>query len=406
MDSATAPNPGDRLPPPPAGERFAARRLYRLMTLSLGITTLIELASVLPLVITQIPVLGVAYTVVTSALIVAPSVTQLFLFARSGLPLLRILWRVQAVAMLLVYAGIPIALGAGHLASVTPLNWAIELEVVAGCAAGLGWRLRGALAYAVTLQLVVFGVALFSTTGYGHMIALGDAVRQLFYVAMFMSLVAALLRAGRLLDDTVDQAVAEVHALSAAERRRSRRQRLELLIHDRIIVALLAYAAGAGPERSANEAIAALAAVDSSFETSPREIARSPRAFAWELQGLTTRLNPEIRFEYTATRTGEIPAEASTAIAEAYAEALRNSLCHAAAEQAVTRQVHATIGADRVEVSVLDDGRGFDPTRIGPARLGIRHGIIGRMHAIEGGDATVHSAAGYGTTVTLRWERP
>lgn len=106
------------------------------------------------------------------------------------------------------------------------------------------------------------------------------------------------------------------------------------------------------------------------------------------------------------TTEGEIPAGVCTAIAEAYAEALRNSLRHAADDRPVSRQVRATIGADRVDVSLLDDGNGFDPAEVSPTRLGIRHGIVGRMTAIPGGSATVHSIADYGTTVMLRWVRP
>jgi|GEM_PF-1968267 len=396
----------DPVSPPSAGEGFAARRLYRLMTLSLAITTLIELASVLPVAIAQAAVLGVDYTAFAMTLIVAPSVLALFVFSWMPLTRLRWVWRAQAAGMMLVYAAIPVALSGAHLVADTPLTWTMELEVIAGCAAALGWRLRGAVAYAALLQLVLFGVVLFCTEdGAAGGLAFGDAIRQLFYVAMFMSLCAAMLRAGRILDDTVDRAVDEVHASAAAERRRTARHRLAMLVHDSIIVALLAYASGADRERSAAEAEAALAAIEAGPQNRA-EAARTPRALAWELQGLTTRLDPEIRFEYSAADGGEIPAGVCTAISEAYAEAVRNSLRHAVGADAISRQVRAAIGADRVDLSILDDGSGFTLSEVGPARLGIRHGIIGRMHGVPGGSATVHSSHGYGTTVLLQWRRP
>ena len=61
--------------------------------------------------------------------------------------------------------------------------------------------------------------------------------------------------------------------------------------------------------------------------------------------------------------------------------------------------------AGRVEVTVSDTGRGFDPERVPPSRYGIREAIVGRMHAV-GGSAQVESHPGVGTTVTLRWAQP
>jgi signal transduction histidine kinase len=54
---------------------------------------------------------------------------------------------------------------------------------------------------------------------------------------------------------------------------------------------------------------------------------------------------------------------------------------------------------------VRDNGAGFDPAAVGPARLGLRRSIVERV-ADWGGQAAVRSAPGAGTVVTLRWPAP
>ena len=56
-------------------------------------------------------------------------------------------------------------------------------------------------------------------------------------------------------------------------------------------------------------------------------------------------------------------------------------------------------------VRVADDGVGFDPESVAVGRLGIAVSIRGRLARLPGGHARVHSRAGRGTTVQIRWER-
>jgi signal transduction histidine kinase len=59
-------------------------------------------------------------------------------------------------------------------------------------------------------------------------------------------------------------------------------------------------------------------------------------------------------------------------------------------------------GCGGVLVTVRDAGRGFTPGRTDPARLGLRRSIIERL-ADQGGSASLWSAPGLGTELTLRW---
>ena len=58
-----------------------------------------------------------------------------------------------------------------------------------------------------------------------------------------------------------------------------------------------------------------------------------------------------------------------------------------------------------VTVTIADEGTGFDPARIGPARSGLRNSVHARL-SDAGGRAEIISAPGQGTSVVLTWEPP
>ena len=103
---------------------------------------------------------------------------------------------------------------------------------------------------------------------------------------------------------------------------------------------------------------------------------------------------------------GLVPDPVVAAIAHATREALANVAGHAGTGQAwVMVSVMAgddPAGAPRIQVTIRDDGCGFDPGSVGPARLGVRRSITERVED-WGGSAWVRSAPGEGATVSLCW---
>jgi signal transduction histidine kinase len=97
-----------------------------------------------------------------------------------------------------------------------------------------------------------------------------------------------------------------------------------------------------------------------------------------------------------------VPAPVVTAISGAAREALVNVAEHAGTGEAWIA-VRRTAG--QVLVTVRDTGAGFDPATAGRTRLGLRRSIAERT-AECGGQATVRSAPGEGTEVSLRWPAP
>jgi signal transduction histidine kinase len=107
--------------------------------------------------------------------------------------------------------------------------------------------------------------------------------------------------------------------------------------------------------------------------------------------------------------TADIPVPVSVAMGRAVREALVNVAQHAGTGEAWVDINYGPLGtgpgsanADEVQVTVRDEGAGFGPGSVGPSRLGLRRSISERL-ADWGGRATVKSAPGEGTEVTLCW---
>jgi signal transduction histidine kinase len=111
-------------------------------------------------------------------------------------------------------------------------------------------------------------------------------------------------------------------------------------------------------------------------------------------------------FPVPAGASFPVPAGVVTAMAHATREALMNVAQHARTGEAwvsvsVTQPGNAAADG-LIQVTIRDAGAGFDPGRVELVRLGVRRSIIERV-ADVGGSASVQSAPGKGTTVSLSW---
>ncbi len=384
---------------------YASRRVLQVMSLTLQAAALILLTLNAPTAIAQLPIFPAWWTIFAVTAIAAPATSSLIVGMWRHPRALQLIAGVQAVGFLAVLWTVPLALGMERMPSGSGMPWPVQISVIAGAAAALRWEFRGAVAYGVTLQATVFALVY---VGAGDPVpgpAFGDAVFGIFYVTLFTSLALALRRAGAVLDRTVASAVAEARVSAAAEATRAARRRVASMIHDSVIVALLSYSTRIGDHTTAaseaRRALAAIRGVDI-VQAAPD---RSPVDFTYELQALTTEQDSEATFGWELVGDALVPAAVAEALIEATSEALRNSVRHAAPGDSVSREVHLTITQDLVEVVVLDDGHGFDPPAVAQTRLGIRHGIIGRLESVSGGSAQITSRPGYGTVVALRWIR-
>jgi signal transduction histidine kinase len=102
-----------------------------------------------------------------------------------------------------------------------------------------------------------------------------------------------------------------------------------------------------------------------------------------------------------------LPEEVHVALYRIAQEALNNVVKHAHASQVDVR-LRCLDGDDRnatghrIELSICDDGRGFDLAHIPPDRLGL--GIIQERAQSIGASLEINSQPGRGTHVTVGWK--
>ena len=223
---------------------------------------------------------------------------------------------------------------------------------------------------------------------------------------------------------TLDEADARRRALLIdlrTEQSRSKARRLsDNFIHDHILSVLKAVptvpAASPRLRHGAREALASLRETPG-----PRAPARSAselfRALGERLRAIG---DDDVVVSSSIDQDPPVPRDTAQAFEDAAAEALRNSLAHAAGDPPdreatdrasapgreaagrITRTATLHSGPDGVVVTISDDGRGFDPERATAGRHGVTGSIMTRMHD-AGGTARIDTAPGTGTTVTLSW---
>jgi signal transduction histidine kinase len=210
---------------------------------------------------------------------------------------------------------------------------------------------------------------------------------------------------------SVDQAQATAlegyaHAVRA-HAMEAERVRVDAIVHDSVLTTLLYAARADTPEAQrlaatmASNAIghlrdAALVSPDDGSTVRVTALAQAVRESIEQLEG---------GFEVTTSRLGtrSIPTGVAEALQSACLQAAVNSVNHAG--EGATRSVRITSSDGGVQITVADDGRGFDPSQVPIERLGVRVSII-ELIANAGGDAQVESAPGEGTTVVIRWPSP
>ena len=260
---------------------------------------------------------------------------------------------------------------------------------------------RGRFLYIVLL-------APFLIAGYPVEDGLGLPTEEvMFYTAFALTdigLLTWLLRQAQALDGADSRRRALLIRLRTDASRARARRRADNFIHDHILSVLKTVpATSAGVAQLRAGAREALADLDTAA-AEPSEPVRSSELLAALTRRLRAIGGDDVVISDSITQDLEMPQETAQALIDAAAEALRNSLTHAAdPEQGpVARTATLRSDADGVTITVSDDGRGFDPEHAGTSRYGVSGSIIARMHDVAG-EARIDSSPGAGTTVTLSW---
>ncbi len=286
--------------------------------------------------------------------------------------------------------------------------WIFFLVNIGVVAAMLAFTTRIQLVWALTLPILYGWVRLVQggfeqswwiSTGFdvSFTIILGTVIISLAW--MFRQIAAGV-------DEARSRAVEGYASAAAASAAEEERVAMSALMHDSVLAALIA-AERADSDRAralavamAREALTRLANTEASIaqEGSDAPVARSQ--IVTELRRTLSERGADAVVEERGAAEAEVPGKVARAIVLAARQAIGNALAHA--EGHGLHVIVDSAAADRLRVTVLDAGPGFDPDAIGEDRLGIRASIVARMAAVAGTSEIVSDVDG--TTVVLGWE--
>lgn len=350
--------------------------------------------------------------IVVLAVAIAGVATGTIYLRRCGTPRRDLLRRADRLlagllaALLSVYAAVacvlaatrllPIAAPGDALARMHPmLGWYFVIAAAGAVVLTRRWRFTFVVALAPLLVMV-------NATAIGELqfVSVEDVMLDMTTNLATVGALTWLLRLAETSDASGTQQRAQAVELAAHQASTRAQHEANSFIHDHILSALIAVANGL-PDRAALRGSARQALDSLSTETAVTSPVTA-RTLLNDVAGCVGAMAGDICTDVLLTREHEIPPEVAQAITEATLEAVRNSLRHAGDDAAVTRTVTLTSEAYGVTIEVNDNGRGFDPAAAGRGRHGVSGSIIARMQDV-GGRATVDSAPGEGTCVTLRW---
>jgi len=223
-----------------------------------------------------------------------------------------------------------------------------------------------------------------------------------------MGLLTWLLRQAQALDEADARRRALLIRLRIDASRTRARRRTDNFIHDHIL-SVLKVIPTESTETAQLRAGAreALADLDTAAAEPDESSARSSELLAALTRRLRAIGGDDVVISDSITKDLNLPQETAQALIDAAAEALRNSLTHAAGPDRgpIARTAALRSDADGITITVSDDGRGFDPEHTGTIRHGVSGSIIARMRDAQG-QARIDSSPGAGTTVTLSWSTP
>lgn len=292
----------------------------------------------------------------------------------------------------------------GSQIDAAPQNWLTAAPGLIGIALAAVWTWPACIAaVAVALPLSRIISAASEVTLGAPLLA--DALHATFFSALFTAAVCALMRTGRTLDATADEARRQAISTASAVAIRMERRRFDALVHDGVLATLLAVHKGGPGAVDATVAAQANATLvelrELSLGTTHEQMVASFEAVARikaaigtvdEFHSIDARVESE--------SISSVPESVVTALVAGSLEAVRNVARHANPARAAVAIVCDRSG---ITVRVADEGPGFAPDRVAPNRLGLRASIHGRFADLDNGWSEVDSAPGRGTTVTMGW---
>jgi hypothetical protein len=384
--------------------RSAYDRVVRTLALSVGIGamlfTLLGLTSIIP----QLAILDPLYSVATLAIFSGLPIVIAAGSFRLPITAIRALAGTHAA---ISFAFLILWIPAMQVPSAPDIPWIINTIAVATSEAALAFEIIGSWIYLLVIA-ITSGIVRFMAYGGGNPgIAIQDSIMIVLISGFMLALLQLTIVAGRHQDSAALAARKNAAADAATQTLERQRTRYQAFTHDDVLATLLA-AAHDGPipsDVTLRSARHALEKMDQLGDEQPLYSLISLNDLDTHLRVAAASLDVPYESEITDGPPQYVPIDACDALTEALTEAMRNSIRHASWPDGrqVTRLAKAVRLPDGVKVTMVDDGVGFNPRRVGLDRLGVRLSILERVNSQEGGEATIRSSRGSGATVSLIW---
>lgn len=274
--------------------------------------------------------------------------------------------------------------------------------------AAVAWPLWLAIVYTFVTP-IAYGVvrALPAGGGVDMELAVLDAVYAIILGGVILAIIAMMRQASTTVDIAQSQALAKYGNAVRQHATEVERVQVDAIVHDSVLTTLLSAASAQSPEqkelaaRMAEDAIGHLHAAEA-FGPEEQSLVGLD-SLADRLVAAAAAFSSLFTTEARDICCQSLPVNVAEAVYSAAVQAMVNSSQHAGSDD-VRRSLAIVGGAEgsSVRIVVDDSGRGFVMDDVPAERLGLRVSIRERMARV-GGQATVRSAPGAGTTVTINW---
>lgn len=235
--------------------------------------------------------------------------------------------------------------------------------------------------------------------------ALQDALYLFLFGGSIIGMITLVRIGARRADEENSKAIQSAIEQARVDAIERERQRLDALIHDKVLNTLLLSAKAETELERRNAAQLASQAIQSLNEAAedPRPTPSvTPIGLFRALRKAVLSLSPTIEVRTLTGGAQTLPSDKAQALTEATLQAVDNALAHSNSSR--LELVLDTLDDGGVEITVIDDGIGFRADRIPKDRIGLKTSVVGRMAAI-GGEARIESQPGAGTKIVLRWPK-
>lgn len=316
----------------------------------------------------------------------------------------------------LAVVALPLASTGGVLAQPP---WIMDFVLVAVAAVALAWSPWAALLYLASLETVCavimswlldldpamdhWGTAVLTRTGIGLLVIL--------LIVRARSAVARL-------DQAYTEALSQELALTRSRSETADQERMDRLIHDNVMAALLDASRSEGPvpRRTRELALRALEVLDAENDRLTGNTTTVVHVLMDELMSSLSPWRSRVRFGSLRSHirpVGQprafVPGFVAQALVQAVTEAVANSARHSGTEVTYVsmegeacRPTPGNPEGFYLRFTVRDEGRGFALHDVAAHRLGVRVSIVENVESV-GGHVRLQSAPGRGTTVTVTW---